>query len=141
LITGVYSNGDLFANYVGMKFYQGLTREIKSPTETRPAILVLKQGLWAFNEYLNLREVLLKPLISDHFNEALNPSIFSDRLGLRWFVRQKVSKRSCARWFNRYPKEVTTVLALNEHGMAGGLDKTVQRSQRLGIGPALCAAE
>jgi hypothetical protein len=102
-ITGVYSNGDLFANYVGMKFYQGLTRELETANESRPAILILKQGLWAFNEHLNLREALLKPLISDQLNEALNPSIFSARLGLRWFVRRKVSNRSCARWFNRYP--------------------------------------
>lgn len=102
-ITGVYSNGDLFANYAGMKFYQRLTQEIRTSTVTLPAILVLKQGLWAFNDQLNLGEVLLKPLISDQLNEALNPSIFSDRLGLRWFVRRKVSKRSCAQWFKRYP--------------------------------------
>jgi hypothetical protein len=102
LSTGVYSNGDLLANYIGMKFYQGLTQEIKIRTETRPPILILQNGLWKFNGQLSLREVLLKPLISDHLNEALNPSIFTEMLGLRWYVRRKVMNRSCARWFNRY---------------------------------------
>lgn len=103
LITLVYSNGDLFANYVGMKFYEGLTKEIKIGAYTRPAILILMNGLWAFNERVKMREVLLRPLISDHLNEALNPSIFTQMLGLRWYVRRKVTNRSCARWFNRYP--------------------------------------
>ena len=101
LISGVYSNADLCANYVGMKFYQGLTREIKIGKNTRPAILLIKNGIWTFNEDTNLREVLLKPFISDHLNEALNPSKFA--VGLRYFVRRNVRKRSCRQWFNRYP--------------------------------------
>jgi hypothetical protein len=103
LITLVYSNGDLFANYVGMKFYEGLTKEIKVGAHTRPAILILKNGLWAWNEGVKTREVLVRPLISDQLNEALNPSIFTQILGLRWYVRRKVTNRSCAQWFNRYP--------------------------------------
>jgi hypothetical protein len=104
LITLAYSNGDLFANYIGLKFYQGLTKEIKIGTYTRPAILILKNGFWACNEAVKMREVLLKPLISDHLNEALNPSVFTQVLGLRWYVRRKVANRSCTRWFNRYPR-------------------------------------
>jgi hypothetical protein len=103
LITGVYSNGDLFANFVGMKFYQGLTQEIKVRSDKRPAIVILTNGVWAFNDRVNMREVLLKPFISDHLNEALNPSIFTEMLGLRWYVRRKVANSSCAQWSNRYP--------------------------------------
>jgi hypothetical protein len=102
VLTGVYSNGDLFANYVGLKFYQGLTQEIKVGTSTRPPILILMNGSWVFNDRVNMREVLLKPLVSDHLNEALNPSIFTQLLDLRGYVRRKVATRSCARWFNRY---------------------------------------
>ncbi|MDX6443797.1 MAG: hypothetical protein QOH71_871 [Blastocatellia bacterium] len=102
LLTGVYSNGDLFANYVGLQFYQGLTREIKVRTYTRPPILILKNGSWVFNDRVNMREVLLKPFVSDQLNEALNPSIFTQLLDLRGYVRRKVASRSCARWFNRY---------------------------------------
>src|SRR6266480_1935129 len=61
LITLVYSNGDLFANYVGMKFYEGLTKEIKIGTHTRPAILILKNGFWAYNERADMKADLLKP--------------------------------------------------------------------------------
>lgn len=98
--SGVYSNADLFANYVGMKFYQGLTQARKTRLKTHPPILVLKNGLWAFNDQVKIREVLLRPWISDHLNEALNPSIFNKLLGL--YVRRQVMNRSCAEWFNRY---------------------------------------
>jgi hypothetical protein len=103
LVAGVYSNGDLAANYVGMKFYQGLTGEIKIGDTTRPAILLLKDGLWTFNENVSLRELLLKPFISDHLNEALNPSIFTKYLGVRAYVRRTVRRRSCEEWFEHDP--------------------------------------
>jgi hypothetical protein len=82
-----------------MKFYQGLTN---ARLRTHPPVLVLKNGLWAFNEQVKMREVLLRPLITDHLNEALNPSIFNKFLGLHWYVRQRVRNGSCAQWFNRY---------------------------------------
>ena len=104
LVAGVYSNGDLAANYVGLKFYEGLTQAITLGDSTRPAVLLLKDGLWTFNDGVNLRDVLLKPFISDHLNEALNPSIFTKNLGMCWFIRRVVRKRSCAQWFERYPE-------------------------------------
>jgi len=103
LVAGVYSNGDLAANFVGMKFYQGLTREVRIGNTTRPAILRLKDGFWTFNENISLRELLLKPFISDHLNEALNPSIFTKYLGVRAYVRRTVRRRSCEKWFDQYP--------------------------------------
>jgi len=103
LLTGVYSNGDLFGNYVGMKFYEGLTHDIKIGDRCRPAIVVLKDGKWAFNSRARLRLVLLRPFISNHLNEALNPSIFTNTFGLRSLVRRRVANRSCQRWFTAYP--------------------------------------
>lgn len=103
LVTGVYSNGDLFGNYAGLKFYQGLTQAIRIGDDIRPPIFVLRNGFWAVNENFDMRSSVLKPLISDHLNEALNPSIFTQMLGLRWYVRRKVANRGCARWFDRYP--------------------------------------
>ena len=72
-MAGVYSNADLESNYVGFRFYQGLTREIKVGSTTRLPLLVLSDGHWIFNPRVKLRETLLKPFISDHLNEALNP--------------------------------------------------------------------
>lgn len=103
LVAGVYSNGDLAANYVGLKFYEGLTHSISFGSFTRPPILLLKDGFWMFSGAVNLRDVLLKPLISDHLNEALNPSIFTKTLGFRSYIRHVVRRRSCEQWFERYP--------------------------------------
>jgi hypothetical protein len=103
IVSGVYSNADLCANYVGMKFYQGLTRPVKIGNETRPAVLLLKNGVWTFNESVDLQKILIKPFISDHFNEALNPSVFTKHLGLRSYVRRTVRKQNCKQWLNQYP--------------------------------------
>ncbi len=100
LVSGVYSNADLCANFAGMKFYQGLTREIKIGSITRPAILILKNGFWILNENADLKHILLKPFISNHLNEALNPSKFVSNFGFRSFVRRSVKKRSCQQWLN-----------------------------------------
>jgi hypothetical protein len=100
-VSGVYSNADLAANYAGLKFYEGLTQAIAIGGVTRPAILRLDGGLWAFDEQVDLREHLLKPFISEHLNEALNPSIFSRVLYK--YIRHTVRDRSCAQWFERYP--------------------------------------
>lgn len=103
LVSGVYSNADLAANYVGLLFYQGLTREIKIKDETRPAVLRLENGIWILNPNLNLRESLIKPFFTEHLNEALNPSIFSNLFGLRAHVRRAVKKRSCQQWLAQKP--------------------------------------
>jgi hypothetical protein len=112
MISGVYSNGDLAANYAGLKFYLGLTQAFKIGAETRPAMVLLRNGSWSVNESVDRRELLLKPFISDHFNEALNPSIFTQLLGLRSFVRRSVKRRSCSQWFDQYPG--LTQASLNE---------------------------
>lgn len=102
-VSAIYSNGDLAANYAGLKFYQGLTREVKIGNSIRPAVLILKDGIWEFNENANIREILLKPFISKHLNEAYNPSKIFNILGFRDYVRHVVRKRSCKQWFERYP--------------------------------------
>lgn len=103
LISGVYSNADLYANYAGMKFYLRLTQPILIGDTERPATLILKDGLWTFNDENNLPNTLLKPFISNHLNEALNPSIFTNFLGLRPHIRRIVKKQSCQQWRKQFP--------------------------------------
>lgn len=110
LISGVYSNADLFANYAGMKFYLGLTQSIKIGNGERGAILVLRNGFWAFNDENNLSKQLIKLFISNHLNEAFNPSVFTKMFGLRAFVRRRVKKQSCRQWFKKYPNLSQTEL-------------------------------
>ena len=101
LVAGVYSNADLVANYAGMKFYLGLTQPVKIGTVTKPAILELKNGAWAIADNAALRENLIKPFLSDHLNEALNPSVYA--FNLYPFVRSVVKKKSCPQWKKMYP--------------------------------------
>lgn len=103
LVSGVYSNADLAANFAGMKFYQNLTRTVKIGDAGKPAVLLLDNGFWTFDESADLRKILIKPFVSNHFNEALNPSIFSDIFGLRSYVRRTVRKQSCRQWFGENP--------------------------------------
>ncbi|HEV8158505.1 MAG TPA: hypothetical protein VGP58_05710, partial [Pyrinomonadaceae bacterium] len=101
LVSGVYSNADLFANYIGMKFYQGMTQPVKIGDNMKPAVLSLKNGIWTLTENADLRTSLIKPFISNHLNEALNPSMFIK--GLRSSVRRSVRKQSCQQWLKQYP--------------------------------------
>lgn len=100
LVGGVFSNADLFANYVGMRFYEGLVRTVKVGKMERPETLQLKNGRWELNADGTSEQVLLRPFISDHMNEALNPSLFIP--GLRSSIRGIVRKRSCPKWLAAY---------------------------------------
>lgn len=101
LVSGVYSNADLVANYAGMKFYQGLTKPVKIGIVTRPAVLVIKDGVWTFNEKADLGQIFIKPFFTEHLNEALNPSAFV--FNLLPSIRRIVKKQSCAQWLKLYP--------------------------------------
>ncbi|MEQ1763004.1 MAG: hypothetical protein ABL984_07660 [Pyrinomonadaceae bacterium] len=101
LVGGVFSNADLFANHIGMRFYEGLTRSVRVGDMARPATLILENGLWKLNAAGTSEEVLLRPFISDHLNEALNPSLYIP--GLRSSIRGIVKKRSCPQWRAAYP--------------------------------------
>lgn len=101
LVGGVFSNADLFANLIGMRFYEGLAKPVEVGGLVRPATLVLEDGLWKLNAAGTSEEVLLRPFISDHLNEALNPSLFIP--GLRSSIRGIVRKKSCAQWRAAYP--------------------------------------
>lgn len=100
LVSGVYSNADLYANYAGMKFYQGLTEPISVGDQTRPALLDLKDGKWTVDA-ANLQEILLKPFITDHLSEALNPSGYA--FTIFGSVRRAVKKNGCPEWRKLLP--------------------------------------
>jgi len=96
LSSGVYSNADLVANFVGMRFYEGMTKPLQINGSTRPAILELHDGHWRIAPNVDLAPTLLKPFISEHLNEAFNPS------GYAFFVyptvKRVVRTRACSGW-------------------------------------------
>lgn len=101
LVSGVYSNADLFANFAGMNFYQGLTSPVTIGSSTRPAILRLVNGKWQVNDGINLHRVLIRPFISDHMNEALNPSGYA--FNLYPTVKRVVRDQACPEWRTLMP--------------------------------------
>jgi hypothetical protein len=113
LISGVYSNADLYANYAGMKFYRGLTEPIAIGEKTRPAAVALKDGKWQIDD-ARLSENLLKPFITDHLNEAFNPSGYA--FNLIGSVRRIVKKYDCPEWQQTYPN--LTAAALTDKSKA-----------------------
>lgn len=113
LISGVYSNADLYANYAGMKFYRGLTEPIAIGEKTRPAVVALKDGTWQIDD-TRLRENLLKPFMTDHLNEAFNPSGYA--VNLIGSVRHIVKKYDCPEWRQTYPD--LTAAALTDRSKA-----------------------
>jgi hypothetical protein len=73
-LVGVYSNADLAANFAGLKFYLNLTRPVRVGDATLPPAFVRdRSGNWARHAERGPLD-LLRPLVGDHFNEALNPS-------------------------------------------------------------------
>lgn len=98
LVSGVYSNGDLFANYAGMKFYQRLTHDTVVNGRMLPALVIQRDGRWIRNSD---EKGTLQPFIADNLNEALNPSGYS--FLLYKVVKKIVRDRSCKRWRELYP--------------------------------------
>ncbi len=101
LVSRVFSNADLYANYVGMKFYEGLTKTTMVAKVRRAPTLVIEDGRWVINKNVDQNEELLKPFITNHMNEAMNPSIFAPVL--RSSVRKIVKNRSCPDWRKAFP--------------------------------------
>ncbi len=108
LASGVYSNADLYANYAGMRFYQGFTKPLQINDKPRPATLTLKDGAWSI-ETADLRETFLTPFLTDHMNEALNPSAF--RFTLVRSVRRAVKKYGCPDWRQAFPGLTRTAMS------------------------------
>jgi hypothetical protein len=114
LVSGVYSNADLYANYVGMRFYQGLTVPTLIGEKTRTSPVSLEDGVWRVAR-TSLRENLLKPFLTEHLNEALNPSGYA--FSIFGSVSRAVKKYGCPAWKQPYPDLTATVLAVRSKAL------------------------
>lgn len=97
LATGVYSNGDLAANYAGMKFYINLRHPVRIGERVWPPMLERSPGGWRLRPGIN-PDRLLEPFLSNHLDESLNPSRYRFN---RWSIRSLVRDR-CERWVQFY---------------------------------------
>jgi hypothetical protein len=105
LVNGVYSNGDLAANYSGWKFYSNFIASVKIGNSMQPPILVLKDNKWEFSKHIT-PDNLLQPYISDNLNEAYNPCRYTF---MRSQIRRQIKKR-CDDWIKR--KGITRQIVL-----------------------------
>ena len=92
--TGVYSNGDMAANYLGFKFLLNLTEAVALQGTQREPLVVRCGAFWRLNHQVRLRSGWFKPFISDHWNEALNPSLYDAtmRPGIRRVLRHRAAR-------------------------------------------------
>lgn len=135
--TGVISNGDLAADYSGLKFYRNLTELVWIKGEVRQPILVREGEFYRFNSHIRRGNNFFRVFVSDHWNEALNPSGFS--WSTRPWVEVELRKRCPAilDWyrnasgspftlddFRRIAEEVSTYYG-EDYGHQGNLDEMV----------------
>lgn len=85
--TGVFSNGDLAANYLGLKFYLNLTEPVILEGEEQPPMLVRIGDYWSLNTHVRPDSNFFRVFISDHLNEALNPCVYE------WGAAGPISKK------------------------------------------------
>ncbi len=91
LTAGSYSNADLVSNYVGCLFYRNLTEPTVIKGVLCPPILKRDGEYWKLNDP-TLEPHFFHRFISDHWNEALNPSLYEPLM--RDTVRKLVEERN-----------------------------------------------
>lgn len=137
LSAGAYSNADLAANYLGFLFYKNLTEPVMLKGKLVPPMLVHDGPYWKIADHVRRDSDFFAAFISDHLNEALNPSLFE--ADMRSAVRDAVRKRSeiileryCDErniprtpdYFTRRVQELSTYFGV-DYGHEGTLDELI----------------
>jgi hypothetical protein len=104
LVSGIYSNADLAANYAGMKFYLNLRQPVRIRDRVWPPLLESSREGWRFRAGVD-RDHLLQAFFSDHLDESLNPSRYRfSRASIRSRVRDR-----CDSWMRFYADRIGLV--------------------------------
>lgn len=90
--TGIYSNGDMAANFAGFKFFLNLTERVVLLGEERPPLVVRCGVFWRLNNRVRTGSGWFRGYISDHWNEALNPSLYN--ASMRPHIRRILQDRA-----------------------------------------------
>lgn len=98
MLTGVYSNGDLAGNFAGLELYRNFFHEVRIGERTLPPLLQREGDRWSIDPARDNPDVL-KPFVTEHLDEALNPSWQAVGADL---VRRRVRDR-CERWKAEVP--------------------------------------
>lgn len=103
-VSGVYSNADLAANFIGMKFYENLTNEIELDKKRVSPILELKEGKWNFRA----EKDFLTPFFTNHLNEAWTPSVYANIFGSHKNIKKIMKSNDCNQWKKTFPNYAKT---------------------------------
>ena len=99
LTSGVISNADLASNYAGFKFFLNLATPTMVRGRLRPPMVRRDGEYWRVEDWVRPDSCFLTDLVSEHFDEVLNPNIYT--FGLKTPVTSAIRKR-CAnlrRWY------------------------------------------
>jgi hypothetical protein len=135
VFTGIYSNADLAVNRVGFKFLLNLTEEVILKGQPRPPLALRCGMFWRLNQQVRPRSGWFAAFLSDHWNEALNPSLYeaSMRPGIRRVLRsraehivqfytQKDGRPNDPAYFDNLAHELSTYYG-EPYGHSGQFDK------------------
>ena len=92
IISGIYSNADMASNYAGFLFFLNITQSIQIDGRTLPPLVVRCGSFWRVNDHVHLHSGWFEPFVSDHWNEALNPSLYDKSMRDR--VRRILEERA-----------------------------------------------
>jgi hypothetical protein len=119
--TGVYSNGDMAANHMGFKFYLNLTEQVVLKGQAREPLVVRCGVFWRLNHHVRPQSGWFGAFVSDHWNEALNPSLYDPTMRPRIrrvlrsradrivrFYTQKDGRPNDPAYFDRLSHELAT---------------------------------
>ncbi len=137
LTTGVRSNADLAANYMGFKFYRNLTEPVALRGRIRPALLVRDGPFWRLNDHVQANSDFFADFVSNHWDEALNPSTYASTVrrwlrealqdrcenSLDWY-RDENGRRRTKAAFGKIAHDLSTYFG-EDYGHQGGLDAMV----------------
>jgi hypothetical protein len=90
--TGVYSNADMAANYVGMKYYINITEPVRLQGATEPAMVVRQGDFWRIQPHVRPDSGYFAIFVSSHFDEVLNPNMYEASMRSR--IRKRIRSRA-----------------------------------------------
>jgi hypothetical protein len=115
IATGVQSNADLASNYAGMKFYMNLAEPVRVGDRMLPPLIERRGNYWALAEHVRPEGDFLLPFVTDHWNEALNPSRYEPGMRIAIARRIRANREAILDFYERRQ----------------GLDRTRQTYQQL----------
>lgn len=77
MLSGVYSNADMAANYLGFMFLLNLTEAVMLQGDEQAPLVVRCGVFWRLNDQVRSHSGWFRSYLSDHLNEALNPNLYS----------------------------------------------------------------